>query len=82
MPTAGPLRWKDAQRLVDHEWLDPPLAGVFHDRSLQVTARLRVIGAARRPRSGERYLLVQNGGSGAGWWRADDIELLPDEPSP
>jgi hypothetical protein len=69
------------QTLVDDEWFKPPIAGLFRDRRPQAHPWLWVIGAARHPETGERYLLLQDGGSGASYFKESEIDLFADEPA-
>jgi hypothetical protein len=73
----------ELQRLVVlDESYEPMVAGKFRDRRPQPHEWLRVLAAGHHPLTGERYLLLQIGGSGGGWWKASEIELFPDEPEP
>jgi hypothetical protein len=70
------------RELIDREACEPAIAGLFRDRSLQIEPRLRVIAVGRHADTGVRYMLVQNGGSGARWYPESEVELRPDEPAP
>jgi hypothetical protein len=69
-------------KVVTDETYRPPIAGRFRDGRPQAHSRLRVLGSGHDDRTGDRYYIVQDGGSGASWLRADEIDLHPDEPSP
>lgn len=79
--------WQEEQQrlerlIVDDERLRPPVAGKFRDGRPQAHPWLRVFQTGHDPATGERYYLLQTGGSGASWWKASEIDLFPDEPSP
>jgi hypothetical protein len=79
-------RQHDRERLnaamVDIQWYQPPIAGRFSDGRWQRHPWLRVLGAGRHDETGEKYYNVQIAFSGASWWKASEIDLYPDEPSP
>jgi hypothetical protein len=70
------------RRIAQDEWFQPAVAGKFRDGRRQSHPWLRVLAAGHDRTSGERYYMVQVGGSGADWSKASEIDLHPDEPTP
>jgi hypothetical protein len=70
------------QLIVHDEWYRPAIAGRFRDGRPQPHPWLRVFEGGHDPNAGEKYFMLQTGGSGASWWKASEIDLFPDEPSP
>jgi hypothetical protein len=70
------------QLVVDDERFQPPIAGRFHNGRRTRHPWLRVLAAGHHSETGEMYYLIQESGSGAGWLKASEIDLYPDEPSP
>jgi hypothetical protein len=74
--------WQAAQTLLQRsietdEVFDPPVAGRFRDRRPHSHPWLRVISSGHHRQTGNQWLLVQLGGSGASWWEASEIDLFP-----
>lgn len=59
-----------------------PIAGRFRDGRRLRHAWLRVLAAGHHIQTGETYYCIQESGSGAGWVKATEIDLHPNEPSP
>jgi hypothetical protein len=70
------------QMIVQDEWFPKVVAGKFRDGQRHHHEWVRVFAVGHHADTGERYYMVQIGGSGAGWWEASEIDLHPDERSP
>ena len=68
--------------MTDVQILEQVMAGLFKDRRPLPHPWLRVIGTGRHGATGEPYVLIMLGGSGASWWLESEIDLFPDEPPP
>jgi hypothetical protein len=76
--------WERQERLQRLIIDGPPIqvAGFWREDPGPKRQRLRVIGQGRHSRTGVAFVLVQSGGSGAGWYPAELVELALDEPYP
>lgn len=76
--------WERQERVARQiqDWTPLRVAGFWTEDPGPKRHKLRVLGRGRHARTGEAFVLVQSGGSGAGWYPADLIEIAPDEPYP